>query len=267
MKHLLFRPALYILMILCGNHNGFSQVQADSTQNAAAESSLAEDTVIREVRFQLDADSINSYKRSREFAYINYLDSLLKNSHDLKADTVHIGNAVPVKNGSRQSEPKEAPDFRRDNSFLNGPLVRTIFWILAIAFICFILYRLFLADGFFRKNKVMRPAAVEEEEGISADPSSYDRLINDAFQKGDFRLAIRYLYLQTLQKLTLAGFIQFSPDKTNYEYVREMGSRNLQNEFASITLSYEYVWYGEFTVNEHQYNRIKNEYTQFYQKI
>lgn len=266
MKQLLFRPALCILMIISGSYISFAQESTDTTQTAEAENALAVDTTIKEIIFDLGADSINSFKRSRDFAYINYLDSLLKNSH-LQADTIHIGNAVPVKNGSRQSEQKDTPSFRPDNRFLNGPLVRTIFWILAIAFICFILYRLFLADGFFRKNKVMRPASTEEDEEISTDPSSYDRLINEAFQRGDFRLAIRYLYLQTLQKLTLAGFIQFSPDKTNNEYVREMGSRNLQSEFASITLNYEYVWYGEFKINEQQYNRIKNEYNLFYQKI
>lgn len=113
----------------------------------------------------------------------------------------------------------------------------------------------------------MRSGAEDEAEEMLTDPGSYDMLISEALKKGDFRLAIRYLYLQTLQKLTLAGFIQYSAGKTNYEYVKEMGKRNLQNEFASVTLSYEYVWYGQFNVNEQQFNRIKNEYSLFHQKI
>ena len=83
----------------------------------------------------------------------------------------------------------------------------------------------------------------------------------------NYRLAVRYSYLQTLQTLAGSGLVQFSADKTNYQYVNELSGKPYQNDFAALTLNYEYVWYGNFDIKEDVYNRLLKEYQSFHQKL
>ena len=67
----------------------------------------------------------------------------------------------------------------------------------------------------------------------------------------------------------LAGkkFIEMAPDKTNFQYVQEIGNRDYQNEFASLTLNYEYVWYGEFAIDKNVYQKIETNFNGLNKKL
>jgi len=86
-------------------------------------------------------------------------------------------------------------------------------------------------------------------------------------QAGNYRLAVRYKYLQTLYKMAAKKMVELAADKTNYQYVREISNYNYQNEFAALTLNYEYVWYGEFEIEENIYKRIETGFSQFNNKL
>jgi hypothetical protein len=58
-----------------------------------------------------------------------------------------------------------------------------------------------------------------------------------------------------------------SVDKTNFDYVKEMGNHPLRNDFASITLYYDYVWYGEFDIEEETYLKMEKNILEFNNKI
>ena len=77
----------------------------------------------------------------------------------------------------------------------------------------------------------------------------------------------RYLYLQSLKKLSDNELILFSPDKTNRIYVKELSDRIYQSEFAYLTLNYEYVWYGKFAINLSRYEQLKEQFILFNKKI
>jgi hypothetical protein len=210
-------------------------------------------------------DSIKNYKKEKDFAYINYLDSLLRKTKDLTVDTFSLYNTGQLKKQKRSTTRIITPT---PNNFLNAPLIKIILWALAIFFVGFILYRLFLSDFLFRKKPVSKNTLVEEkEEEDVSDISVYDRRILKAEMDRNFRLAIRYFYLQTLQMLSGKGSIQLSSDKTNYQYVRELSNRPYQNDFAGITLNYEYVWYGKFEINEEVYHKLRKDYKSLQQKI
>ena len=110
-------------------------------------------------------------------------------------------------------------------------------------------------------------AEAEQHDEKISDPSGYDRLIGKAVANQNYRLAIRYLYLQTLQILSNHGLIQLSPDKTNYEYVRELSGKLYQDDFSGITLGYEYVWYGKFEIGKDTYQKLSADYKTFQQKF
>ena len=210
-------------------------------------------------------DSISAYKKDKNFAYIHYLDSLLRKRADLTVDTFSIYNSGREK---RQKKTTTTINTAAPNNFLNVPAVKIILWMLAIFFVGFILYKLFLSDILFRKKSATKNTAVEEkeEEDIS-DIAAFDKRILKAEVEKNFRLAVRYFYLQTLQMLSDSGSLQLSPDKTNYRYVRELSNKPYQNEFAEITLNYEYVWYGKFEINEEVYSKLRKDFKLLQQKI
>ena len=91
-------------------------------------------------------------------------------------------------------------------------------------------------------------------------------LLRNAIRNGNYRLAVRYLYLQVLDKLAERKIIEISSNKTNYEYVNEMRKHKFANEFASLTLKYEYVWYGEYPVDEKLFAQLEGNFIQFTKK-
>ena len=245
----------------------FAQDGVDSIAEKTGDLSRSEylgDTVV--TRNKLETDSIEDYKRDKDFAYMKYLDSLLRQTKDLTIDTFSINSAS---SGSKQNPPQNSRSINtgpRRNIF-SQPIVKIILWILAILLIGFIIYRLFLGQNFFTRNRSYNISDTQKEEEDISDPSAYDKLISQAVANKNYRLAIRYSYLQTLQILAGSGLVQFSADKTNYQYVNELGGKPYQNDFAAITLNYDYVWYGKFDISEDVYNRLFKEYKSFHQKL
>lgn len=208
------------------------------------------DTSLYKNTLYLPYDSVKNWKNLKEYAYTRYLDSLLKNEKKPEPQT---------------QRPSSGPSFFE--SILNSGFVKILLWTLAICFVLFIIYRLFLAEGVFqRKTKSVENAEAAEEEVITNE-SNFDTLINTALQNSNYRQAVRYQYLRTLHLLADKDLVELAPDKTNYQYVREISNRDIQNDFASLTLNYEYVWYGEFNIDKELYQKIGNNFISLNQKL
>ncbi len=215
------------------------------------------DTVLNYTRLTISPDSIETWKNLKAFAYVKYLDSLLK--------------AKKEKAKKKEDEMEYTPS-SSSKSWLDGILssggLQVFLWMIAAAFIVFILYKLFLTEGAFRKTpksvNTNKPGA--EEEVITSD-SNFETLIKQAVQTGNYRLAVRYQYLQSLHKLANKNLVELATDKTNYQYVKEIKNQNYQQQFAALTLNYEYVWYGEFAIDAIIYKRMETEFLQFNSNI
>ncbi|MDQ6762447.1 MAG: DUF4129 domain-containing protein [Bacteroidota bacterium] len=220
------------------------------------------DTVVKKKTFDNGNDSTQKWKNSPDFAYIKNLDSLLRKGTGLKADTVSIDKNTGKKRAA--SDTSEAIS----NGLLNSFPVKIFFWAVALLFIGFIIYKLFFTGGLFSKSNTNVASGETEDAPLGLNEyAEYNVLIKEAEQKKDFNLSTRYLYLQTLRRLGDRELIQFSADKTNYEYVKVLSGRPYQQAFASLTLNYEYVWYGKFVISENRYGRLKEEFISFNKKM
>lgn len=221
------------------------------------------DTVIKKTLINYESDSLSKWRQNREFAYMKYLDSLLKNRSDIKSDTVTLDDRVGKVKRKKQS------DYSAANRFLNSLPVRIFFWTLALFFIGFIFYKILFKNGIFEGLKNKKRGSEEEEDGVESlgEFSEYDALIAQAEGNNNFNLSARYLYLKTLKMLYDKGLINFSPDKTNGEYLQEMSSHPHHKQFAALTLNYEYAWYGTFVISRFQYQKLKHEFMEFSKKI
>ena len=124
-----------------------------------------------------------------------------------------------------------------------------------------------MSKGVFNKNIKQSKAEVVEEEVDENDmDNDFASLQKKAYYAGDTRLAMRYLFLKMLQKLDQKNHIKFAADKTNAVYAREM-SDNFRNDFASLAMYFEYIWYGNFDITKEVFDKIETQYNQFLNRI
>ena len=102
-----------------------------------------------------------------------------------------------------------------------------------------------------------------ESIGENIHEIDFNAAIEEALTQRNFRLAVRLLYLQTLKHLTDAGKISYKPDKTNRQYVYELASSPLQADFEALTRQFEFVWYGDFPVDESRFTALQAQFRQF----
>ncbi|MBC6999973.1 DUF4129 domain-containing protein [Cytophaga sp. FL35] len=95
----------------------------------------------------------------------------------------------------------------------------------------------------------------EEERIIKTE--DIGELIEKALAEKNFRLAVRYYYLQSLKQLNEREFIDWQLQKTNSDYVSEITKEDLKQQFAHITKLYDYIWYGDFFIDEQRFLRAE----------
>ena len=98
------------------------------------------------------------------------------------------------------------------------------------------------------------------EENI--EQVDFDKLIKKAIKDNNYRLATRYMYLKSLKVLANKKTIEWHYDKTNTDYLNEIKDSKLKALFKRISYIYDYVWYGEFPIDEDSFNKNKNDFNQ-----
>lgn len=97
--------------------------------------------------------------------------------------------------------------------------------------------------------------------------TDFKSIIKEAEENSNYRLAIRYYYLLLLKKLSAEEIIHYDVEKTNNDYRNEIEQPILKKEFAYTSYLYNYIWYGEFDVNEEQFSKAKNAFVKFLKSI
>ncbi len=97
--------------------------------------------------------------------------------------------------------------------------------------------------------------------------TNFKSLIEEAEKNNNYRLAIRYYYLWLLKSLTENEIIEYDVEKTNSDYKNEITSKNIKEEFSYTSYLYNYIWYGEFNVDETQFNKAKHAFINFLKAI
>jgi hypothetical protein len=206
----------------------------------------------------ISQDSLESWKGNKKYAWINNIDSLLKDKQQKEDEQAQ--NAM--RKGKDLSDGLSG--FER---FLNSGFLQLLLWVIGGSVVAFIIYRLFLSQGIFGTAGKKAKNVVEEQEEIDNNmESDFDSLQRKAYAAGDLRVAMRYMFLKTLQKLDDRELIRFAADKTNSAYARELPQAK-RNEFSSLALYYEYIWYGNIAVQKETFDGIENKFNEFLKRI
>lgn len=216
------------------------------------------DTTVNFREIFISADSLKRWKENKRYAWINNIDSLLKDKQRKEDEQMED----TMRKGKNLTDGISAFD-----RILSSGILKMIMWLIAGSVVVFIIYNLFLSKGIFGSaGKKAKNVEVEQEEIDNNMESDFDALQRKAYAAGDLRMAMRYLFLKTLQKLNDRELIRFAVDKTNTAYTRELPQAK-RNEFASLALYYEYIWYGNIAVQKQTFDGIENKFNEFLNRI
>ncbi len=147
-------------------------------------------------------------------------------------------------------EPSSSPEMAGANAVMIGAIV------LVAGVLLFILIRSF-------KRKKTEQTEFDESGGlteqrldqdtmsaISRPPETWAGLADELAARGEYRDAIRHLYLALLSRLHRDGVIDYDPTLSNWEYLFAFkGSSALKAAFKELTSRFDFAWYGNLGVD------------------
>lgn len=84
----------------------------------------------------------------------------------------------------------------------------------------------------------------------------FDKLIDEALSKKDYRLGVRLVFLYALKMLSDKHHIHWDQGKTNHDYLDELTLAELKPGFNDLNYYFEYAWYGNFNINAEMFNHV-----------
>lgn len=146
-------------------------------------------------------------------------------------------------------------------------IVKAIPWIV-LGLLLFFILKFFLKVNTRNATDVIEtiPSIQLTNDEELINNMQLNELIAQAIQVKDYRLAVRFYYLLILQKLTDKELIVWQQEKTNEDFIREVAKLKIASDFTEITQLYDFVWYGNFDINEPEFlkattlfNTLKNK--------
>ncbi len=177
------------------------------------------------------------------------------------------------KKEKKEEENLDLPDFGLSKEALEIIGQILLYSLLGMA-VFFIILRLFNSNfrQLFSRRKV-QPVTVnifeELPEDVNIHELNFNSLLEDAVKNKQYRKAVRIHYLQALKKLTDRELIDWKLDKTNADYMYEIHQKQptLVRPFSNITRLFDYIWYGNFEIDENSYQQVDRTYNAFNQSV
>ena len=95
----------------------------------------------------------------------------------------------------------------------------------------------------------------------------FEKLIKETLKSGEQRLSIRYYYLWLLKKMSDKNMIEWDIEKTNSDYLYELKEPLFKSDFEYVSYLYNYIWYGEFELDEPTFEKAKSVFEKIIKSI
>ncbi|MCD9575607.1 DUF4129 domain-containing protein [Flavobacterium soyae] len=142
-----------------------------------------------------------------------------------------------------------------------GILIRIILTLGVILMIYLIVKAIINKEGqwIFGKNSNKRTVYYSDiEKNIHL--LDFEKLIKESLESGEKRAAIRYYYLWLLKIMAQNNYIEWDIEKTNSDYLYELQRPAHREEFTYLSYLYNYIWYGEFEIDENTFNKAQSRF-------
>lgn len=137
-----------------------------------------------------------------------------------------------------------------------NPVVKYVVYGLLLTLLVFLIAR--VLNNFTKNTTTPRETPVIEDlEEIEEKIHELDleQMRNDALAAGNYKLVLRLNFLIIIKLLSENGFIQWTKDKTNWDYYHELKNKMLADHYKALTRDFEIYWYGERPFSETEYRR------------
>ncbi|THV58747.1 DUF4129 domain-containing protein [Flagellimonas alvinocaridis] len=138
-----------------------------------------------------------------------------------------------------------------------------------LAIFLYLIIRFFLkvnVRSLIHNEKNPNTVVLSEEERI-IKTEDIQQLIKNALAENNYRLAIRYYYLFILKLLSERELIDWQRQKTNDDYSNELSNSPLKDHFNKATWLYDYIWYGEFNIDQEHYTKAETVFASLKKSI
>ena len=162
----------------------------------------------------------------------------------------------------KSKKPKKEKEHNNKSSltwFDNLGLSTVIAYILIFLIVCFLLYIILSNIG---QDKKIDPKKVSDYIEDIEEVDTEDGYAQ-AIKAGDFRGAIRMHFLKVLQILTRKETIDWQPEKTNRDYIKEINDGDKKRAFQKLARIYENVWYGNHAIDKFQFDELDFHFNKF----
>jgi len=176
-----------------------------------------------------------------------------------------------------EEEKEEKEETSNDNSTNIGEWLKTLFTspagkIVAISVIIgllvFLLVRLLLNRTSDKKvNAIPTDVYLWQNEDDIPEETDMERHLREALESGNYKIAVRILYLIVIRQLHENNFIKWKKDKTNRDYLNEMRQRDDYRNFREVTHIYEVVWYGDYDLSTAEFEKIQSVFSAYKNRI
>lgn len=137
------------------------------------------------------------------------------------------------------------------------PVVMAVALAIVFIFIARTLFSDFLNEAQIKENG--------EEEPLTSEAALAKA--QQLSRGGDYRAAVRYLYLSTLLILDERGVMRYDRSKTNREYLRSVSnSPELSQPLGEVIEVFDNVWYGNHALEEESFNHYSRRVEELKEK-
>lgn len=145
----------------------------------------------------------------------------------------------------------------------SGNFIKYLVIVIVAALVIFAVIKLIGLDLkiFAGKSKAVDVPYDESLENIHE--INFNEEIEKAIANGNYRLAVRLLYLRSLKLLSDRELINWQPEKTNEAYINELIDPERKQQFKVLTLQFEYIWYGDFAIDKESFKGLKGSFERF----
>lgn len=173
-----------------------------------------------------------------------------------------------VKDEMKQQEEDDVVEFETEESqssswsldgVFSSSMAKFIGIMLLLVILIVIVY-LFMQSKVGNKDSKV-PLAAESMPDVLEDlpqETDLERFLRLSLEAGDYKTAIRILYIMIIQRMHEHNWIIWKKDKTNRDYLNEVRPRPSYSQFRDITLVYEIIWYGDNEISGTEFNKLKS---------
>ncbi len=236
----------YLLIIIFLSTLIFNTAKAEESSDTLMNNAVF-DTSKVEVRTPTES-TLNKYRNNKDFIY------------DRAESSLSFWDKITIWINNRLKELFTSEGF---------PVIIRYFLYLIVAvaaiLVIFVLLKSNVRGIFYGKqmNSATRFKIVDED----INKMDFERRINEAVNNKDYRLAVRLYYLKMLKLLSDKKIIDWQINKTNSAYLKEVRNINLHSHFDKITSIFEWIWYGEFPIDEANFIKVRDIFTEFNSNI